>query len=759
MKDRPIVDRRSYPSGSEDDTPASVSMGFSPVPDVHRVGRAASRFPAEPGKGLFVSLLSVHGLIRGRDPELGRDADTGGQVLYVLDLARALSHHPGVDRVELMTRQILSTNVSHEYGEHLEQLTEKAWIVRIPFGPHRYLHKESLWPYLPQFVDNALLHYREIGRVPDVFHGHYPDAGEIASRLGRLLGTPVVYTGHSLGRIKRQRLLEKGLGEGAIERRYNIGRRIGAEESVLEHADLVIASTRQEAIEQYALYEASVEPKIAVIPPGVNLDRFRPPRTDERFAVAGMIDRFLADPEKPMILAVQRADERKNLSTLIRAFGERDELRERANLVLFIGARDDIRELPKRQRTVLNDMLLVIDRYDLYGSVAYPKTHTPEEVAEAYRLATQRGGVFVNPAVTEPFGLTLIEAAASGLPVVATNDGGPQEIVATCHNGLLVDPLDAGDIAAGLLEVLSGDERWQQHSRSGIAGADANFSWNGHVLRYLARVREAIEQHPVDSLSSPSRMVQASGLIVCDIDNTLTGDREALEEFVAWLLEHRDSVAFGVATGRVLPRTHEVLEEWSIPLPDILITAVGSEIYYGRSRPVEDLGWRQHIDHDWQPEAIRECLGEVPGLELQPARDQRDFKLSYFVDPGRWPGIGRLRRELKGAGLSATTVFSHQEFLDLLPIRASKGGAVRHLVRRWGFASDNVLAAGDSGNDAAMLKSVANAVVVGNFSPELKKLDRRDGIYFAEGEHAAGILEGIEHFGFPPAPQPARARS
>ncbi|MEJ2188355.1 MAG: HAD family hydrolase, partial [Acidobacteriota bacterium] len=116
--------------------------------------------------GLYIALISVHGLIRGVEPELGRDADTGGQVLYVLDLARALSDHPEVSRVELLTRQILSTNVAHQYGEPLERLADKAWIVRVPFGPHRYLYKEHLWPYLPHFVDNALAHFRDIGRVP-----------------------------------------------------------------------------------------------------------------------------------------------------------------------------------------------------------------------------------------------------------------------------------------------------------------------------------------------------------------------------------------------------------------------------------------------------------------------------------------------------------------------------------------------------------------------------------------------------------------
>ena len=80
---------------------------------------------------------------------------------------------------------------------------------------------------------------------------------------------------------------------------------------------------------------------------------------------------------------------------------------------------------------------------DLYGKVAYPKHHRPDDVSLLYRLAALSRGIFVNPALTEPFGLTLIEAAASGLPIVATEDGGPQDIIGHCHNGLLIDPLDS----------------------------------------------------------------------------------------------------------------------------------------------------------------------------------------------------------------------------------------------------------------------------------------------------------------------------
>ena len=66
------------------------------------------------GQGRYVMLLSVHGLVRGADLELGRDADTGGQIKYVVELARALARHPEVERVDLVTRRIEDERVDPE---------------------------------------------------------------------------------------------------------------------------------------------------------------------------------------------------------------------------------------------------------------------------------------------------------------------------------------------------------------------------------------------------------------------------------------------------------------------------------------------------------------------------------------------------------------------------------------------------------------------------------------------------------------------
>jgi len=207
-----------------------------------------------PGKPLRICMVSLHGLIRGDSMELGRDADTGGQVKYVVELARELGRHKNVARVDLLTRQIIDQKVSADYAQPEEPLGENARIVRIPFGPKRYLAKEKLWPYLELFTDQALSFFRRNG-IPDVIHGHYADAGRAGAELARLLHVPFVFTGHSLGRVKNQRLLADPNANPAaeLEKRYLFAERFEAEEKALETASMIVTSTSQEIDQQYDL--------------------------------------------------------------------------------------------------------------------------------------------------------------------------------------------------------------------------------------------------------------------------------------------------------------------------------------------------------------------------------------------------------------------------------------------------------------------------------------------------------------------------
>lgn len=701
-------------------------------------------------------MISVHGLLRGSEMELGCDADTGGQITYVVELAKALGRNPEVAQIDLLTRQIEDPNVSPDYTQPEEKLAQNVRIVRLPFGPKRYIRKELLWPHLDQMVDRCLHMLRSQGRLPDLIHTHYADAGYVGQQLTNLLGIPQIHTGHSLGRPKLQRLLDSGRKQNAIERQFNMSQRIKVEDEVLNHVSLIVTSTRQEIDDQYGMYQLHDQQQYVVIPPGTDTARFYPPgRNPIDPAMTSMIDVFLSDPDKPVVLAICRPDTRKNISGLIRAYGESMELQQLANLILVAGTREDIRSMEESQRKVLIDLLLDIDKYNLWGKVAIPKNCRVEDIPELYRLAVRRHGVFVNPALTEPFGLTLIEAAASGLPFVATEDGGPQDIVANCRSGLLINPLHPEEIAQALINVITDKEQWRSWSRNGIAGVKHHYSWDAHVHKYLKAVqlllhRDRKRMRREMALSQrvrriPMPLVQKA--LISDIDNTLIGDEHALRQFVKVLRANDEALAFGVATGRSIESTINVLKEWRVPMPDVMITSVGSEIHYwpsGRS----DKGWMHHISHQWRRDDVAKAMQQLPGLVLQGPEDQREFKISYNVVPGEMPTLKQIYQHLRRRRLKAKLVYSHDEFLDVLPERASKGQAIRYLAYKWGLPLKQFLVAGDSGNDREMLVGDTLGVIVGNHSPELESLRGLEQIYYAHDDYAAGILEGLKHYHF-----------
>jgi sucrose-phosphate synthase len=174
---------------------------------------------------------------------------------------------------------------------------------------------------------------------------------------------------------------------------------------------------------------------------------------------------------------------------------------------------------------------------------------------------------------------------------------------------------------------------------------------------------------------------------------------------------------------------------------------VGSEIHYGKSL-VEDRTWRHHLNYFWEPERIRKVLDELPGLELQESTEQRRYKISYNLEKGKAPRKRKIISILRNNKLRVKVIHSHNEYLDILPIRASKGLAVRFLGMKWGLTPERILVAGDSGNDEEMLIGDVLGIVVGNYSSELKRLRGKPRIYFAENNYANGIVEGIEYYQF-----------
>lgn len=696
-------------------------------------------------------MLSIHGLVRSENIELGRDADTGGQIKYVIELVKTLSKKADVKLVELFTRKTIDSSVDPIYAENKEKINEKSSIIRLPCGPNRYLKKEKLWFYLDEYTDRVVQYLIKVKRVPNIIHAHYADAGYVGSRVAAILNVPFVFTGHSLGRVKKERLLlEKGTTEKSIESKYNIKTRIEAEELALSSAELVIASTRQEVNDQYAKYEFYNPRRMTVIPPGVDISNFKPPSKKDKTPpfVSEELSRFLKKLSKPSILAISRADERKNIKTLIKTYGSSEQLKEKANLVIVAGERDDIKKMEKGPAKVLKEMLYAIDKYDLYGICAYPKRHTNEDIYTLYRHVAKLKGVFINPALTEPFGLTLIEAAASGLPIVATNDGGPIDILKNCKNGFLINPLDCNDIEEKILKILEDKNLWKKCAKNGLKGVYKHYTWDGHVGSYLKNIHKILSKKKYANIfkENKNKLPTVDRLLITDIDNTLLGDKDSLQELVA-LINNNNYIGFGVASGRTVKSIINILKQWKVPIPNITISSVGAEIYYGK-RLVRDKSWDKHISYRWYPSKIREIMETIKGVRLQPEINQRTHKISYYMNPRVAPKREALLKTLRNNKVYANVIYSHNKYIDILPIRASKGFAIRYISIKWGIPLDRILVAGDSGNDIEMLLGNTLAVVVGNYSNELEHLKNEQRIYFSKEKFAKGIIDGIKYYNF-----------
>jgi sucrose-phosphate synthase len=693
-------------------------------------------------QSLYIQMFSIHGLLRSQRMELGRDADTGGQINYVIELGRHLSRTKEVEKVDLFTRLIVDKTVSEDYAQPIEKVNEKFRIVRIQCGGRKYFRKELLWPHLDEYIDKTIKFIKRENAIPDVVHGHYPDAGYVAMHLSRIFGVPFVFTGHSLGRAKKQKLLNEGSKEAEINKKYKIDHRIAVEEELLKYTDLIVASTTQEVNNQYGKYQNGDLPDFQVIPPGLNLDKFYPyyhdilPESEkseaEMYAQASILqelNRFFIHPDKPLILALSRPDERKNISGLVKAYGEERELQTIANLAVFAGIRKDIETMEENERDVLTRMLLLMDKYDLYGKMAIPKKHDFEyEVPELYRLAASKRGVFVNPAWTEPFGLTLLEASATGLPVVSTHDGGPQDIIANCQNGI--------------------------HSKNGIMKVRKYYTWERHAQKYTEKVKHLVAaqktsdmQVAVPSDSIGKRLVNLNYFLITDIDYTLIGGNNGhLQNLIELLIEHRMSIGFGVATGRDVTSAIEFLNEHGVHHPDVIISSVGTEIYYGKALQYGQ-GWETHISNQWDREKIVTLLERFDFLRYQEESNQSRFKISYYTAPGK-DRMAMIHNLLSKNKCRYCLIYSGEKYLDILPYRASKGKAIRYLSYKWEIPLANFLVCGDSGNDEEMLRGEPMAVVVGNYRKELEKLKGARNVYFAESEYAGGILEGIQNYGF-----------
>ncbi|MHB1202750.1 MAG: glycosyltransferase, partial [Acidithiobacillus sp.] len=202
----------------------------------------------------------------------------------------------------------------------------------------------------------------------------------------------------------------------------------------------------------------------------------------------------LMEPDKPILFSMARLDHIKNLTGLAEIFGASPRLRQLANLVIIGGHVQVERSGDREEQEEIHRMHAIMDQYHLDGEMRWLGTLLDKNVAgELYRCVADRRGVFVQPALFEAFGLTVIEAMSSGLPVFATRFGGPLEIIEDGISGFHIDPTDHQGTAERLIAFLEAahaqPDAWEAVSRGGVARVAARYTWQNYAERLMTLAR------------------------------------------------------------------------------------------------------------------------------------------------------------------------------------------------------------------------------------------------------------------------------
>jgi len=260
-------------------------------------------------------------------------------------------------------------------------------------------------------------------------------------------------------------------------------------------------------------------------------------------------------------------------------------------------------------------------------------------------------------------------------------------------------------------------------------------------------------------------------LLAADLDGTLipTTDapshRRALADFREAVERAGSSLCLAYVTGRRLELAHQGIARWALPLPDFLMCDVGTSVYRRRgARFVGDPAFAEEMRTALggrDAGAVRIALSGLEGIALQGEIQQSAFKASFTFP---WAHRARVSESvaaaLTRAGLPVDLVTSRDAvtglgLLDVLPAGGAKDRAVGYVARLLDLAPEQVVFAGDSGNDEAALLSGIRSILVGNASREVRarvrseahRLGLDDRVYLARGAVAAGVLEGLTHFG------------
>ncbi len=456
---------------------------------------------------MYIAFLNPQGNFDRLDSFWTEHPDFGGQLVYVKEIAIALAklgHH-----VDIITRRFTDSklNAFHEIFDQYDDF-ENVRIVRIDCGGEAFLPKELLWENLNEWTNNIVTFYVEQNHKPDFITGHYGDGGLSAALLKEKLSIPYSFTGHSLGAQKLEKLNVSKDNIMELDKKYRFSKRIEAERTAMNYADIIFVSTKQEMDEQYShvLYKDITEnqqSKFVIAPPGANTDVFNELQAnfDSKFSdkFESILNRDISNSRLnlPFVVLASRLDPKKNHLGLLRAYANDVKLQKRCNVAISLrgieNAFKDYSFAKPDELIILDEMMDIIQRFDLPGNITFISINSQTELASFYRFMAKRKSVFSLTALYEPFGLAPIEAMSSGLPAVVTKYGGPSDVLFenNIKYGVLVDVFKEETIAQGIHEVLND---YPYYKESGIKRVLDKYTWDATAKKYLQAIDTIIQK-------------------------------------------------------------------------------------------------------------------------------------------------------------------------------------------------------------------------------------------------------------------------
>jgi mannosylfructose-phosphate synthase len=413
-----------------------------------------------------IGMVSTHGYVAA-DPPLGA-ADTGGQVVYVLELAKKLAQL-GYE-VDIWTRRF-------EDQPEIDFINERVRVIRVPCGGRQFLGKEYLVRHLPEWAENALRFIQRHGLKYQFFNSHYWDAGFATQRLAEALGVPHVHTPHSLGLWKKQ-LMERDFPADAatLEKKYNFTQRIN-EERILYHACQQVIATTPPQVDMIVQDYGTPADLVHMIPPGYDDNRFYPVSAATREAI-----RQRLGFKGKVVLAIGRLARNKGYDLLIDAFSLVAPRIEGSVLHLAVGGT----ELNPNEQAILDELKAQAERLGLADRIVFAGFVADADLADHYRAAD----AFVLSSRYEPFGMTAIEAMACGTPTVVTTHGGLYRALTFGRHALYADAFDKEDLGISIVKILKHPRLATRLTRMGAHKARSLFTWTGIAQQLVSLIEE-----------------------------------------------------------------------------------------------------------------------------------------------------------------------------------------------------------------------------------------------------------------------------